>query len=176
MNFGPPRLEIHEPRPSTSRSPRVRAHFASRRVHLHGTHWLVAATEAWKLSLAGGLAVRRTSSARQQDIAVARLRGEKLRAIVIDSRTGSTSFQFDLGARLDVRPPRGWVAGQDYELWSLHAPRHRFVAVNAGGLYRTGSTRKAEDRLQPLGTATGQDDRIIIGRITTPAGQHGRSP
>jgi hypothetical protein len=67
MNFGPPHLRIREPRLSAAKSSRVRRTFERRGVYLKGTHWLVAAPEAWRLRLADGLDVRRTSSAKRLD-------------------------------------------------------------------------------------------------------------
>jgi hypothetical protein len=161
MNFGAPRLEVREPRVGTSKFPRVRQLFAQRGVYLEGTHWLVAAPEAWRLRLADGLEVRRASSAKRQDMAVARLTGEKIRAIEIDSHTGATRFHFDLGATLEVRPPRQ-SDGEEFELWSLHAPGKRYVAVSADGLYRTGSIHKADATLQPI-RKPGMREALVIG-------------
>jgi hypothetical protein len=164
MNFGPPRLEIREPRMSTAKSLRVRQQFARRGVYLKGTHWLVAAAEAWRLRLADGLDVRRTSSAKRLDMAVARLRGEKLRAIVIDPRTSETHFHFDLGATLEVRTPRQF-RDDEFELWSLHAPVNRHVSVGAGGVYRTGSTKKPDSELRPIQDSVSSPRDLIVGSL-----------
>ena len=134
MNFGRPHMELRQPRESLSRSPRVRAHSARRGVHLHGTHWLVVYPGRWRLTLADGLTVRDTSSAKRLDMAVARLSGELLEGIAIHSQTGRTDFFFDLGGHMTVRWPRAHAADKDHELWSLHS-RSRFVAVFAGGDY-----------------------------------------
>ena len=160
MNFGAPRLELREPRVSTSKLPRVRQLFARRGVFLKGTHWLVAAPEAWRLRLGDGLEVRRTSSARRLDMAVARLKGEKIRTIEIDARTGATRFHFDLGATLDVQTPRQF-RDEEFELWSLHAPGNRYVSVCAGGVYRTGSTKKPDVALRPIKTSSVRRELII---------------
>ena len=168
MNFGAPRLEVREPRVSTSKRPRVRQHFARRGVYLRGTHWLVAAPEAWRLRLGDGFEVRRTSSAKRQDMAVARLTGEKIRVIEIDSRTGATRFRFDLGATLEVRAPRQ-SDNEEFDLWSLHAPGKRYVAVSPGGLYRTGSIHKADTALRPI-TKAGLRDPLVVGSASPPRG------
>ena len=160
MNFGAPRLEIREPRASTSKSLRVRQLFAQRGVYLKGTHWLVAAPEVWRLRLGDGFEVRRTSSAKRLDIAVARLSGEKLRTLEINARTGATTFRFDLGSTLEVRPPRQ-LHDDDLELWSLHAPINRYVAVFAGGLYRTGSTKTRDPVARPLDSADNREYLVI---------------
>src|SRR5512145_495925 len=98
MNFGNPHLVIRHPRSSASKSPRVQALAARRRVHLHGTHWLQVAPEAWEIVLADGTRARRGASARQCDIACARLSGERLLDVEIDTKTGASEFRFDLGA------------------------------------------------------------------------------
>lgn len=164
MNFGSPRMEVREPMESTARSPRVRAHFARRGVHLRGTHWLVAYPGRWRLSLAEGLTVRDTSSAKRLDMAVARLRGEFLEAIAIHPHTGRTEFLFDLGAQLSVRW-RGAPADQGkHELWSLHN-QSRFVGVFSGGKYDTGSLRSTTDSPRRVGTS----DWLIVARRTPQA-------
>jgi hypothetical protein len=168
MNFGPPRLDVHEPRQTAARSTRVRENFARRRVFLKGTHWLVADPDSWTLRLADGLVVRRTSSAKRQNMAVARLRGEKVRAIVIERRTGATLFQFDLGATLEVRPPRR-LGDDEYELWTLIA-NSRSVVVCAGGFYRTGSTKRNDAALQPIDSFARNSDPLVIGSPPHPPG------
>ena len=164
MNIGAPWMQVEEPRSSTARSPRVRAIFARRRVFLKGTHWFVAYPESWKLSLADGLTVRRTSSAKRQDMAVARLKGEKLDGIVIEAGSGATTFHFDLGATLAVGPARGSRA-EPRELWSLHAPRNRVITLLSGGWYRIGSTRASEEALRPVAQGASGIKDVVIGRV-----------
>jgi hypothetical protein len=160
MNFGAPHMTLREPRESTSGSPRLRAHFARRGVHLRGTHGLVAYPGRWRLVLADGLTVRDTSSAKRLDMAVARLRGELLEAIAIDPRSGRSEFFFDLGARLTVRWPHGAPAArEEHGLWSLH-DRSRVVAIFVGGKYDTCSLRTAAENPRPIGTS----DWLIVAR------------
>ena len=170
MNFGVPHLEIHEPQASKSKSARVREHFARRQVHLNGTHWLVLSSESWQLALADGTVADRRSSARRKDAACARLGGEQLTAIVIEPASGATVFHFDLGAELTARVPRGWDTEPDAELWSLHAPRDRFVAVAAGGWYATGSTRKATPRSKPIAPSGSGGEDLVIGAAPVTSG------
>lgn len=148
MNFGPPRMEIREPRASNARLARVRAQFARRGIYLRGSHWLVVSPGTWRLQLADGLVVRDSSSVKRLDMAVARLKGEILDAISIDGGTGATRFYFDLGAMLEVRRRR---ASENTELWSLNNPS-RVVAIHSGGRYRSGSVKRSLETELPIGT------------------------
>ena len=155
MNFGRPHLVIREPRRSSSRWPRVRALAARRRAHLHGTHWLQIAPEAWEIVLDDGTRARRGAAARQSDVACARLTGERLVEVRIDVKTGVSEFRFDLGGVIRVRRPRGWGTEPDDQLWTLHGPGHQYVAVFAGGTYSYGSTRRADAVPRPMSTDAG---------------------
>ncbi|HKW09119.1 MAG TPA: hypothetical protein VJO33_02000, partial [Gemmatimonadaceae bacterium] len=163
MNFGAPKMEIHEPRVSDARSERVRATFARRRVSLRGTHWLVIAPFTWTIRLADGLRASASSSAKRQEVVCHRLGGEKLEAIRIDPRSGRTQFYFDLGAQIIVRGERASPFGE-YDLWSLHArARGRFVAIHGGGGYRSGSLRGTGDGTHPILARDGEGS-IVVGK------------
>jgi hypothetical protein len=162
MNFGPPFMKIEEPRISAARSPAVRALFARRRINIKGAHWLVCNPATWRLTLADGLDARCSSSAKRQDLATARLQGEKLETIVINAVTSATVFAFDLGARLTVRLPRGGIPAGD-ELWWLYArSRRRSVWVFPGGAYRMGSS---SSRTQPITSGSGEGC-VVIGKTS----------
>lgn len=164
MNFGPPTMTIDEPRASTARSPRVRAMFARRRVFLHGTHRLFADPFTWRIRLSDGFSASSSSSARRKKIACHRLSGEKLQAIVIDCRSGRTEFLFDLGASVRIRGSRE-TPTEDSDRWSLHArKRGRFVAVHAGGAYRSGSVRGTGDGVHPFQLTEGAA-KLVIGKV-----------
>ncbi len=168
-NLGPPHMVIREPRESRAKSPKVRALLGRRAIRLHGTHWIQIAAEAWRLALADGTTARRSSSARQCDIASARLSGERLTGLVIDTSTGSTTFYFDLGAVLAVRRPRGWGGEprgrDDGELWSLMGPGQRHFAVWASGTYIFGSTKKTDPAPRPLSRPRDNLASITIGHV-----------
>ena len=160
MNFGAPHMEIREPRVSTAKSPRVRAQFARRGVHLRGTHWLVISAATWRLELANGLVVRDTSSVKKLDMAVARVRGEKLNGLAVEARTGTTTFYFDLGAHIIVRGPAAEDVS-DGELWSLNDKR-RVVAVLGGGFYETGSVTRGRHAAEHIDA--GASGFVIVAR------------
>jgi len=163
MSFGSPSIEIREPRKShQARSARVKKLFASRLVMLRGSHWLVLYPGSWRLELADGLVVRDSSSAKQLDMAVARLGGEKLNGVAIDSRTGNTTFYFALGARIVVRSGKVSESAEQNELWSLHAGS-RYVSVYSGGGYATGSTSSAETEIMPIDAG----EPVIVARNRT---------
>ena len=156
MQFGTPKLEVREPHVSNAKSPRVRAIFARRGVHLRGTHSLCVAPRCWRLQLGNGLTVRDTSTIRQLDCAVARLRGEKLEGFRIDARIGATILYFDLGARITIRKPAGGIG--DWELWSL-SNSSRVVGIDASGTYRYGSVHQSLDTNYAI---EGDDNGFVI--------------
>jgi hypothetical protein len=164
LNLGPPHMSIRQPRQTTARSPRVVAMFARRLVRLHGTHWLRVSAEAWDITLSDGTRARRSSSARNCDIACARLHGEQLIEVSIDTRSGATEFKFDLGGVVRARRPRGWGDVHDAELWSLHAPRNRHVTVFAGGTYVSGLTTTRDGKPEPVASQGWGTGPLVIGR------------
>ena len=97
MNFGAPKMDIHEPKISGARSPRVRALFARRRVFFRGTHWLAITPFTWSIQLADGLRASASSSAKRQDIVCHRLGGERLEAIRFRP-------QFESASRMSIDP------------------------------------------------------------------------
>src|SRR5690349_10006302 len=135
LDFGKPWLHRREPRRTAARSKRVRALFQRRLVTLRGSHYLWIAPEAFRLVPSGGRPVRRSSSAKAADRALAQLRGEALIGVSIDPNSGNTTFHFDLGGRIDAIRPPGWGHDPSDELWSLWGPRNRVLAVYAGGYY-----------------------------------------
>ena len=149
MNFGPPKLEIREPQRTLGGSARVRSIFARRGVYLRGSHWLVIRAGAWRLELADGLVVRDTSSTKRLDMAVARLKGEKLEGVAIDPRSGMTAFYFDLGGRIIVRASA--VASENSEIWSL-SNRRLAVAIHSGGSYTCTPVRGSPGEPTPMAT------------------------
>jgi hypothetical protein len=147
LNFGPPTLEIREPRPIVKDSARVRATFARRGVYLRGSHWLLISAAFWRVELADGLVVRDNGSVKRLDQAVARLKGEKLEGLCINARTGMTTFYFDLGGRIVARGRSN--APADSEIWSI-SNRTRSVAVYVRGAYTCNSVTKSPGDTVPI--------------------------
>jgi hypothetical protein len=145
MNFGPPKLDVREPHVSNGGSARVRAAFARRGVYLRGSHWLVVSAGCWRLELADGLTVRDTSSVKRLDMAVARLKGEKIDGLAIDPRSGLTTFYFDLGGRIIARARSG--QSLDEEVWSLNN-KSRSVSVYPSGTYSVDPVNSTPARKQ----------------------------
>ena len=85
-------------------------------------------------------------------MAVARLCGEILNGLIVDSRTGATTFHFDLGARIVVRAQTAPTEPSEDELWSIRN-RSRFACVCRGGQYSTDSLEKAATAFSPIGRA-----------------------
>jgi hypothetical protein len=143
-------------------------------VYLKGTHWLVAYPGSWKLTLADGLTVQGRSAAKRQDVAVARLKGEKLEGIVINARSGATTFHFDLGAKLEIRLPQRSDAEPE-ELWAVHVPRRRAVALFSRGKFWIGSTRAAAEPVKPLARASSDTEEVVIGRVPSASSRAART-
>ena len=153
MNFGWPSMELVDRAPLPRAPQGSRRSVPSRSLYLKGSHWLCVSPWWWRLELAEGVRVRSSSSTKAQDMACARLAGEKLVRVEINGRTGMTTFRFDLGGTLTVSA-RGPVDDDTDELWTLHA-RGRYVAVHADGQYETGSTRTARNRRLPISADRG---------------------
>lgn len=132
LNFGPPRLNIHEPHPTKSRSKVVRRNAARRLVIVRGRWWLWIYVSYWRLSY-NGIVVsnRRWPASRRMPDALRDLEGQKLIRVRVNSKTGATRFDFDLGAKLEV-----WKLDDDevYELWTLYVRSpQRVLSLHSNG-------------------------------------------
>jgi hypothetical protein len=159
LNFGPPTLEVRDPRPIVNGSARVSASFARRGVYLRGSHWLLVSAPHWRVELAGGFVVRDTGSVTRLNQVVARLKGEKLEGLYVNSRTGMTTFYFDLGGRIVARGNSN--APPDSEIWTI-SNNSRSVAVYAGGGYTYNSVKASPG--DPLPIISNEQGWLVIAR------------
>ena len=133
LNFGPPRLRIREPRSTVSRSVVVRRNAARRLVTVKGRWWLWIYVSYWRLSY-NGIVVsnRRWPAPRKMPDMLRDLEGQKLIRARVNSKTGATRFDFDLGAKLEV-----WKVDdrEVYELWTLYvcSPQRRVFSLHSNG-------------------------------------------
>lgn len=131
LNFGPPSLEIREPRVAAEGSSEaIRQHLARRQVTVHGKWWLWLRLCYWRLDLHGERLATGSSSNRRIELALFELSGQKLVSVRVDSETGATSFEFDLGCRLNCRRFSKDAAD---ELWVLYRPQGDVVSVYGDG-------------------------------------------
>lgn len=132
LNFGEPHLEIREPFQAKSKSRDIIELFAHRQVKVKGEYWLWLFICYWRLSFNGIKAASNRSPIRLRNKAVWKLDGQILTNVTVDSESGSTTFDFDLGAKLQVR---SWERKSDDELWLLYKPDNYVLTVRADGFY-----------------------------------------
>ncbi|MBC8109340.1 MAG: hypothetical protein H7Z14_22340 [Anaerolineae bacterium] len=131
LNFGPPRLKIYEPRKSKSESSAVRRLMAQRHVIIKGKWWLWIYQGDWRLRLRNHDEIRSTSSSTRIDRTLRVLAGQKLTQVKVHRQTGSTTFSFDLGARLDVASK----SREAVALWMLYKKNGKVVRVWSDGMF-----------------------------------------
>jgi hypothetical protein len=120
--------------------------FAYRNVTVRGAWFLWIEQAYWKLSLRDFDAVSGAYSYRRIQMALARLDGQRLLHVAIDSRTGATRFTFDLEGILTVRRFGPSPPG---ELWTLYTPMHTVVTIRGDGQFAIGA-QEAPEQWEPL--------------------------
>lgn len=145
LEFGNPRLTIHEPSGGTARSERVRRMSAYRRVAVHGRWSLAVMCGRWTLKLRDQAGVTAESEGSDRSTALRYLDGQRLVSADVGAADGATRLVFDLGAELTID-------GSDCdegEMWTLYKPRHTVLSVRSDGTYGSGSSAKSR-RWLPL--------------------------
>lgn len=127
LNFGTPRLDIRDPRPSTrARTPRVRRLLRHRLITVEGRWRFAIMTGRWRLQLLDEpRAVTSDGASRRIERQIAFLDGQALETATVDTASGTTELRFDHGAVLMIRGSDA----DDGELWTLYRPRHRHVSL-----------------------------------------------
>lgn len=134
LSFGDPVLKIYEPRQSNSKSRKVRERFTRRLVTVKGKWWLWVFIAKWEISFNGKRAATNKSPYRKIPMALAKLSGQIVASVEIDSQTGETKFEFDLGGVLRVRRWKRKRECKD-DLWMLYKPNGYVLTVRGDGRY-----------------------------------------
>lgn len=129
FEFGAPHLVVREPREHAGRPPR-------RLVHVHGEAHLWITCCRWHVESRGAPAGD-SSSKRGVDRAADVLGGQKLTRVTFDPRRVLSTFDFDLGGRLEAYPyPR---RSRHYDptdtMWMLRVPSGHWLSLRADGRY-----------------------------------------
>jgi hypothetical protein len=132
FNFGKPSLRVREPLKTRSKSPRVQLLASTRNVTVKGKWWLWLYCCRWRLSRHGELLATDSSSSGRIDSALRILGGQKLSGVKVKHESGATHFAFDLGCELDCRR---YATTPHAELWCLHFPTGKVLAVHGDGSY-----------------------------------------
>ena len=146
LNFGKPSLRIREPRGTKSKSPLVQQIFSQRQVRVRGQWWLWIFCAYWRLSLLNMPPVTGSSSGKHINEAIARLDGQKLTLVDVNSLTGATRFGFDLGGTLECRR----FAQDSADLWTLYEPSGNVLAVQGNGTFSHGPGSATKQRFQKM--------------------------
>lgn len=126
LEFGNPHLEIREPHTPTRKvSRRVARLLQWRAVSVHGDWYLWLYCCNWAVWDRGKL-VGDHSNRRRMQRAADVLDGQMLTKVKVDSHGCKTSFDFDLGARLEVEP-----YGPEDELWMLSEPNGNVLVLRS---------------------------------------------
>lgn len=132
MNFGQPSLSIREPKAVRSNSKKVGDSFKYRHVAIHGEWFFWILSGYWKVSIKDFDEVTSATSYKRKIRALARLDGQKLVSVSVNSETSATKLDFDLGATLSIRRTS---KKSDTDIWSLYKPDGYVLSVRADGKY-----------------------------------------
>jgi hypothetical protein len=131
LEFGQPRLVIREPiTAQASASPEIRARLARRRVRPVGAWHLWFYSCNFRLLVHGYQTAWSEESDAVLDAAAREIDGQKLLSVAVNQPQGTSSFEFDLGARLETWPSSD--ADND-EQWMLYTPEARVLSFYADG-------------------------------------------
>jgi len=133
IDFGEPSLRIlREPRERLRSSARERRLSARRVVCVEGRWFLWIYLAYWRVLINGKRVTSSSSSARDINLALQDLEGQRFVGVQINPDTGFTRFAFDLGGAIEVRRMQRNAA---QELWSLSKPTGYYLSVYGDGTY-----------------------------------------
>lgn len=157
MEFGEPHREVRQPKPvADNASERVRRSLARRRVHLVGAWTLEVLFAHWEARTKdAGDATDKSEPERISEV-LAEFDGQALIKVREGQTSGSTVFEFDLGASITIRPTSELDAASDQ--WCLHAYQGPITARRNDGVLVV-HTRPANNEKTP------RDDVVPEGRV-----------
>ncbi len=130
FEFGEPHLIIEERNSKRSQYGKRRNATVRGEWHL----WIYCCH--WNISLEGRLAAHSESSREIIEIALAHLRGQILTKVSVTPRTGASSFEFDLGGRLETRRYEHFNDdGEPYPSWMFFDNQEHVLTYRADGKY-----------------------------------------
>jgi len=116
LSFGKPHLQVIEPYESGASSEQIQRSAEHRSLGVKGKWWLWVQFVYWKMVTKYASATA-SSSERKKTSAFSYLRGQRLKTLVVDPRTGATSLAFDLGGTLTLRR---MFHDHVHEMWFLY--------------------------------------------------------
>ena len=131
LEFGDPHVGVRHARKTTFAGRRVRSRLSA----VHGEWHLWIYGSSWKLDLEGELAAHSEADGVDIERALAILDGQSIQRVDVETRTGSTVFQFDLGATLRVESIGPDESGDPEDLWLLYQPTGQVLTVRSDGSY-----------------------------------------
>jgi len=140
LEFGRPHVHVREPYQSTAKSRRVREAAAGRLVTVHGDWHLWIYCCDWRV-FHGSRLVGDSDSNRRADRAARYLNGQKLVKAQVVPRGMRTSFEFDLGGRLETKP-----FDRTREQWLLYEPNGNVLIIRANRRYSYGPGDRSPTR------------------------------
>ena len=147
LEFGMPRLTIHEPSISvTASKPASRPLRARRVVRVHGEWHLWIYCCHWRVTRFEQV-IGDSSTTRGRKRAAQELDGQILTHVTVHPQNGASIFRFDLGAHLETVP-----YDQESEQWLLYEPTGEVFTVRADGYYShmPGDTPQEHERCHQL--------------------------
>lgn len=129
IQFGPPKLAIHEPRQSRPHLSSVSKVFTYRQVFVQGSWFLWLELAYWKLSIGADLSVTGTSGVHKIQEALSLLDGQYVTDIQVDTPRSITTWIFDIDATLIIRPQPS-----DHGVtWRLYTPNETVITLFSNG-------------------------------------------
>lgn len=90
----------------------------------------------WTITLEDDFGAHSESSREEVAIALAHLRGQTLHAVSVSPKKGSSTFEFDLGGKLNTDPyEKPDREGNPYVNWMLFDNEKRVLVYRADGIY-----------------------------------------
>lgn len=133
LEFGEPELHIREPIDAPKCRPKVRKLLARRSVVVHGQWHLWIYCCEWEVVTnrkVVGHSDLEGSTKKWIQRAADELNGQKLTGFRINPKRGSSTFEFDMGSRLNTKP-----YNKRSDQWLLYEPDGRVLTYLADGHY-----------------------------------------
>lgn len=162
LDFGPPSVEIHEPRVLSTNVDGAIKETRQRRVSAHGQWTLCIELCDWTIDVDGWLLAHDQSRRTTIDRALGVLQGQALSEVAIEPGSGAAIFTFDLGATLrtkaserDVYHDEDDEDDQPVSQWWLMGPEDRILTLRDDATFSitSAAAARSEREWRPLSEA-----------------------
>ena len=135
LDFGKPAIRVlREPMNTKSCNKEVRRIASQRLVANFGAWRIWIFHSHWRIVRSGNVLATGSSSYVRKLVAMQQVKGQRIVAITIDTRSGATKFAFDLDTVIETRR---LARKSEEDIWTLHGPDKYERSVRGNGSFQS---------------------------------------